>query len=119
MPNNLSPDSNANRRVDVLRCRMDDTGYALKFLARSSASAHVEIMRGERSLINFTVPWDTRRTGYLMSSPSFASKFDAWKGLSAQENVFSKDHSLYKEGDKTESMDALYLCAPGLESIPN
>ena len=119
MPNNLSPDSNANRRLDVLRCRMEDTDYAMKFLARSSASVHVEIIRGDRSLINFTIPWDSRRTGYLMSTPYYASKFDAWKGLSAEENVFSEGHNVFQQSNGETSMDTLYLCAPGLESIPN
>jgi hypothetical protein len=80
MPNRLTKDSNANRRLDILRCRMEDSEYAYRFLAKSpDASVYVEILRGETSLINFTVPWDTRRTGYLMSSPPSASRFDAWK----------------------------------------
>ena len=63
MPNRLSGDSNANRRLDVLRCPMEETEHALKFFARSSAHVHVEILRGRnfRSLINFTVPWDSDR----------------------------------------------------------
>ena len=121
MPNNLSPDSNANRRLDVLRCRMEDSEYALKFLARSSASVHVEILRGTQSLINFTVPWETRRTGYLLSSPSWATRFDPWKGLDPYENVQALNHVNVSShsSEVSRDIDKLYLCAPGLESIPN
>lgn len=100
IPNNVSPDSNANRRLDVLRCRMEDSTYAYKYLAKSSSSVMVEILRGETSLINFTVPWDTRRTGYLLSSPPSASRFDAWKG--------------YVSGLK-DGYDDVYISSSGFE----
>ena len=108
MPNRLSPDSNANRRLDVLRCKMEDSEYALKFLARSSASVHVEILRGTQSLINFTVPWETRRTGYLLSSPSWATRFDPWKGL-------QDAHEGHHHPDFPEALDRLYIASPGFE----
>ena len=108
MPNRLSQDSNANRRLDVLRCRMEDSEHALRFLARSSASVHVEILRGSVSLINFTVPWETRRTGYLMSAPGWASRFDAWRGLKS-------DHAFHDHPDEQIALDRLHIASPGFE----
>ena len=91
MPNNLSPDSNANRRVDVLRCPLRET-------SQPAGSTHIfiEIMRGDVSLINFTIPWVSRRTGYLLESPKYASNFDFWK----------------------QSGDYLHVCVPGFDTPP-
>lgn len=93
MPNRMTKDSNANRRMDVLRCAIEDADLAYNTLARSpTATVQVEIFRGSKILVAFTVPWDTRRTGYLLSSPDLASRFDAWT-----------------------NQKYLHLCSPGFE----
>lgn len=97
IPNNLSPDSNANRRVDILRCLMRETDTVYRDLKRSSsAEVFVEILRGNQSLIKFKVPWATRRTGYLLSSGPSSSKLDVWK----------------------VDPQYLHICVPGLDTVP-
>ena len=120
MPNKLSPDSNANRRLDVFRCKMRDTAYAQMHYARSALEVHVEILRDSLSLINFTVPWLTRRTGYLMSGPSSASGFDAWRGLDVSAvSAESTEGATASSRLKSSERDTLYICSPGLETIPS
>ena len=86
MPNRLAKDSNMNRRMDILRCLMEGTDIAYDTLARSSSeSVYVDIIRGGHVLISFSIPWDTRRTGFLLSSPALASRFDAW---ATKKNLF-------------------------------
>ena len=93
MPNRMTKDSNANRRMDVFRCALEDVDSAYSALVRSpTAALYVEILRRDSVLISFSVPWDSRRTGYLLSSPDLASRFDAW---SDRRNIF--------------------LCSPGFE----
>eukprot|EP01036_Dinobryon_divergens_P038993 gene38993-51282_t len=94
---------------------MQDTERAYRQLARTSASVSVEILRESVSLINFTVPWDTRRTGYMLSTPpeSGASKFDAWKGYESGSGSGSGVLPGNAGGDR------LHMCVPGLESAPN
>jgi hypothetical protein len=87
---------------------MEHSAHAYLFLARSpQEEVFVEILRGSVSLINFTVPWSTRRTGYLLSSPSEASRLDPWKNIESINN--GSGHSL----------DNLHICVPGLDSAPN
>jgi hypothetical protein len=81
LPNRLTSDSNANRRLDIFRCPIAEAAAAYQNYARSSHELHVEILRNETSLINFTVPWDTRRAGYLLTHPPQSSRLDSWGGF--------------------------------------
>lgn len=97
MPNNLSPDSNANRRVDILRCPMRNTkSSSIDIINSSTASVYVEIYRGNTSLIKFKVPWATRRTGYLLTSIPTSSKINVW----------------------SNTRQYLHICVPGLDTVP-
>ena len=113
MPNRLTIDSNANRRLDILRCPMEHSAHAYLFLARSpQEEVFVEILRGSVSLINFTIPWSTRRTGYLLSSPSDASRLDPWKNIESTPKIIAdKGSSKFSFG----MLEDVYLCSPGFE----
>lgn len=102
IPNQLTPDANANRRLDILRCPIWNPQYAYQHLANSSEHLHVEIIRDTESLVKFKVPWKLRKTGYMLTTPPHASELDLWKG------------SPYSS--KPSKMDELHMCVPGIES---
>ena len=108
VPNRLTPDSNANRRLDVFRCKMEDTESAYMNLARTSQEMRIEILRGDFSLISFKIPWGSRKTGYMLDEPNDqkVTIFDPWKG-------FNKS----TPGNWTH--DRLYMCVPGWEDTPS
>jgi len=111
VPSRLTPDSNSNRRMDIFRCKMEDTEHAYMHLARSpDAYVTVEILRDEEPLLAFRVPWRTRTAGYMLETPTHletsASRLDPWKGF----DVSNPGHW---------SHDRLYMCVPGLETAPS
>ena len=108
VPNNLTPDKNANKRLDILRCKMQNTEHAYMNLANTSHVMKVEIIRGNFSLMKFRVPWGVRATGFMLDTPDnqIASRFDPWKGFN-------------KSTPGVWTHDKLYMCVPGLEDIPS
>ena len=107
MPNSLTPDRNANRRVDIMRCKMRNSMNLYRLMPQSNESVFVEILRDNIQLFEFSIPWKTRRTGYSLSSPDMASSFDAWKAF----NPTASDVLPGSVGG-----DRLYMCVPGVES---
>ena len=108
IPNDLTPDSNSNRRFDILRCKMQNTKEAYMTLAGSTSEyVYVEIMQGSKTLIKYKIPWSTRSTGYMLSPPyedrnanEKFSRFDYWKGFNrSTPGVWTHDH--------------VYMCVPG------
>jgi hypothetical protein len=117
----LTPDVNANRRLDVMRCKMRD-GKALYMqqLPRSEEKVAVEVLRGNVTLIRYGVPWSSRVQSSLMSQPAgrsgagkkgtienpMASTFDPWRGFDAS-------------NPEAIMMDKIHMCVPGLDSPPS
>jgi Glycosyltransferase family 92 len=105
VPNKLTPDGNANRRLDTFRCKMQDSQNAYMSLARTSENVLVEILRETKPIISFKVSWKTRAQGYSITSPVNASTFDMWKGFDKAQ-----------PGNWTH--DRVHMCVPGLDSPP-
>jgi hypothetical protein len=108
IPNKLTPDSNANKRLDILRCKMENTEHAYLNYAGSSEELRVEILRGNFSLMRFRIPWKARKTGFMLSEP---------------ENIMSTTHDAWKGFNRTDlgnwTHDRLYMCVPGWEDKPS
>lgn len=105
LPNALTPDGNANKRIDIIRCKMESIMHIYKDLIHSDNFLLAQISRGNVVLFDIKIPWKTRRIGLGQFSPSFASSFDAWKGYHPIPN---------DPNDKT--VDNLYMCVPGVQS---
>jgi hypothetical protein len=84
LPNRLSSDVNSNRRLDVLRCPIRDSRNASNLMRYSDHEIQVEIIADHVSLVKFSIPWKTRRTGYMLSSPPRGCLMDAWRGKPSQ-----------------------------------
>ena len=110
MPNRLTVDANANQRVDVLRCPLSNPEalYREYASADSTAELTVDIIRGNVTLISFTVPWGRRKTGFLLSTPRSASRLDPWKGASRT--------SAAPPGEENE--DLVHVCVPATNQHP-
>ena len=103
MPNRLTTDPSSNRLLDIMRCPIIASESAHD-LVHSDSLLTVEIIKGNASIIAFHVPWKTRRTGFLLSSPKAASQLEVWKGynnISGIENFPEKS-----------KMDELHICVP-------
>lgn len=110
LPNRLTSDSNANRLLDVVRCPVKNSRGAYEEFAGSNTSVSVTILRGNVSLATFTVPWKTRRTGYLLSNSQAASRVDSWKG-----------HDLILRGANPNShaIDKVHVCVTTSNEEPS
>lgn len=103
IPNRLTPDSNANRRLDILRCKMKRTDLAHSELAGSSESALIEILKGQKCLFRFEIPWSSRRIGHMMETNG-TSLLNPWIGSKLT---------------IANERDDLHMCVPGMESPPD
>ena len=108
VPNSLTEDSNSNKRLDILRCKMEDTESAYMNLAGTSQEMRIEILRGDFSLLSFKIPWADRKTGFMLDTPDdqIVTIFDPWKGFN-------------KSTPGVWTHDRLYMCVPGWEDAPS
>ena len=53
MPNRMTPDGNANKRLDILRCKMDNGEMAYMELDRSIQDHTVEIIKENIVLMKY------------------------------------------------------------------
>lgn len=109
MPNRLTDDSNNNRKLDIMRCPIMDPKIAYTEFAGSSQVLSIKILRGNVPIIEFTIPWSTRKTGFLLSSPPAASNLNSWKGYNTNQ----------KSNSKVEPIDKLHICVPSTDRIPS
>lgn len=110
LPNRLTTDNNANRLLDVMRCPMSDSVKAFLKFANSNGSISVAIIRGKDVISKFSVPWKTRRTGYLQSTSKAASRLDTWKGHYS---------TLDQKTTLKDPVDLLHICIPGSQRKPS
>ena len=110
VPNNISSDSTANQKLDILRCKMQNTEHAYMNMARSNHEMRIEILKGHFSILKFRIPWGQRATGFLLDPPNEkiekVSGFDPWVG-------FNKKYP----GKWTP--DKLHLCVSGWDILPS
>jgi hypothetical protein len=138
MPNRLTSDSNSNRRLDIFRCLLQDSKRAHLELIHTNCAVHVEILRevlfsedhsvdlnipeDQRylSLIKFTVPWITRREGYILSETSKSSNLNAWKGFDYKAAILAEgqEHLNSNYIQKSNNGDSFHLCVGGIAKIP-
>jgi hypothetical protein len=109
MPNRLTDDSHNNRKLDIMRCPIMDPLSAYAEFSGSSQVLSIEILRGNVPIIEFTIPWSTRKTGFLLSSPPAASTLNSWKGYDTNQTLNSKK----------EPIDKLHICVPSTNQIPS
>lgn len=108
LPNRLTPDRNANRLLDILRCPIQDPENVYRDYARGNGSVSVKIIRGKKPLMRFMIPWESRRIGFLASSSKAASHLDSWKG-----HQFSTEKAQTKGGPN--AVDKLHVCIPSVK----
>jgi hypothetical protein len=120
MPNDLSTDNNANKRLLILRCKMESGEDAYMNLARSNEEVSVEIFRETVSLITFTVPWKTRVQSRFLSRPSDRQD-DSSMGTSTnpRSSIFDPWMGFDKSTPGVWQREKLFMCVPGLESTVN
>lgn len=114
MPNRLTSDSNANRRLDIFRCKMNNINNEFKDLIRSNHAVHVTIINNNSTVVNFTIPWNSRSTGYLLNSPPSIGKFDVWKGYDADLSLMSNPKFI-----PNTKGEAVYVCVSGVRQLPS
>jgi hypothetical protein len=73
VPNSLSIDDSFNSKLDIFRCELHHTMPDYSHLFSSNQSVQIQLMRRLRngnmfSLLNFSVPWLSRRVGYMQVS---------------------------------------------------
>ena len=117
MPNDLSTDMNANKRLLILRCKMESGEDAYMNLARSNEEIAVEIFRETVSLVTFIVPWKTRVQSRFLSRPSDRQD-DASMGTSKnpRSSIFDPWMGFDKSTPGVWQREKLFMCVPGLES---
>jgi hypothetical protein len=139
IPNALSADNSFNGVVDIFRCDIyESMNSTFGQLSASKHSLQVQLMRQKRntrfdSLLNFSVPWRTRRTGFMHHhgnnfeySPS-PSKIDGdvhtnRRHIEEQLHI-RNEHLAFSKWDpwgraNDESHSPIYLCLSGKTGSP-
>lgn len=108
VPNKQTPDSNANKRLDILRCKINDAESAYMNLAGTSHEMLIEVLRGDFSLMSFRIPWSIRKVGFMFDEPSnlVVTKYDPWKGFN-------------KSTPGVWTPDRMHMCVGGWEDVPS
>jgi hypothetical protein len=108
IPTNISKVYFGSVGIDVFQCDMQNTFHSFDSLYISNMSVSVEIYKGDLLLLSFTVPWRTRRTGYMLTTsvstqdPSLLStSFNPWKNYNSDKNSQIQQH--------VSNTDSLYL----------
>jgi len=114
-PNHEALDPNSSRRLDILRCKINNSKQAYLDLARKEDKMMIEIYREDDALIKFDIPWSSRVQSSYLNRPTnqgggsdnpIGTIFDPWKGFN-------------RETPGVWTRDALYMCVPGLETTPS
>ena len=103
MPNMLTADPSANRLLDILRCPLMESQAAYRSFANSNGSIYTEIIKGNATIAEFTVPWKSRQTGFLLSHSRAATTVDAWRG---------HELTMDDRSSVVEAIDKLHICIP-------
>ena len=137
MPNRMTPDNDANNRLDIMRCKMADAQQTYMDLARSAHEVTVEIFREELSLIKFSVPWSTRIQSRYLDHPNdpapkgdrseFKGDRSEFKGDAGSGNPKGSSKSPWastfdpwmgfnKSTPGEWKREKLFMCVPGMDS---
>jgi hypothetical protein len=98
VPNALSLDDSFNQKIDIFRCDMRDIVPNYAHLITSNQSVQVHLLRPLRSgrvssLLNFSIPWRTRRVGYMQQSAelTFQPSSPSSSGSKSADNSFIRE----------------------------
>lgn len=108
MPNRLTGQPAANRLLDILRCPLTDSWEAFNKYAHTNEELSVDIVRGNNTIMTFTVPWRSRKTGFLVSNSLAGSQLDGWSNQC--------DHAT---SSSITPLDLVHVCVPGSDKEPN
>lgn len=107
LPNRQSSDSNSNRRYDIFRCPISNSLELYQnYIHHGVTNLTVEIYRESTQLVKFNIPWKTRRSGFLVTTPRYASKFDPWKNYNDNHNNINHDNNNLQSNHKSD----FYIC---------
>ena len=107
VPNRLTTDSNFNRRLDVLRCRLRDSESLYSSLANTDAFLTVTVQKDGVGVLKYSVSWRRRATGFMLEPVMGTdSLHPPWKGFDP-----------LRPGVWTH--DDVYMCVPGVELLPS
>lgn len=109
LPNRLALYPHSNRQLDILRCPIQDAVNASNALSDSNHEIQVEIQWNSQMILNFTIPWITRRTGYILDSKS-KQTHKSWKPRNAEP---------FPPTQNKEWKPVVHLCMPGTRLMPS
>lgn len=127
IPNNLASSASENEKLDVLRCKMEDSQTLYTTLARSDQQISVEIFRENTSLIRFSVPWKTRVQSSFLALPhdtivthsSSKLEFPKFSSKNPRASVFDPWMGYDKSTPGVWKREKLFMCVPGMDSLPS
>ena len=108
MPNRLTSQPAANRLLDILRCPLRDSWEAFNKYAHTNEELYVDIVRGNSTIMTFSVPWKSRKTGFLVANSLTGSQLDGWS-----------NQCDYATSSSITPLDLVHVCVPGSDKEPN
>ena len=127
IPNNLGSRPSDNEILDILRCKMEDAQTAYSTLAGTDKHIYVEIFREKTSLIQFSVPWNSRVQSSFLAHPhdtfTTHSSSEIKVLLSSSKNprasVFDPWMGFNKSTPGVWKREKLFMCVPGMDVPPS
>ena len=133
IPSSLSLDSTFNSKFDIFRCEIMNCAPG-EYLISSNLSLEVKLLRYKKPntwspLLNFSVPWKSRRVGYMHEPPGISSN-SALLAMASNNPRFQSKIFSSIEGDlsfsnwnpwrwREDKSLHVYLCVRGIKSSPN
>jgi hypothetical protein len=127
IPSNLASSASENEKLDVLRCKMDDSQTLYTTLARSDQQVSVEIFRENTFLIRFLVPWKTRVQSTFLALPHDTTvthsnsnlEFPKFGSKNPRASVFDPWMGYDENAPGVWKREKLFMCVPGMDSPPS
>ena len=90
--------------------------HSISQFVDSNSLLVVDIIRGNYTITRFSIPWKTRRTGFMLSQPDEASHLDAWKNSEISSLYDNSSRNIYLDREKSP---IVHLCVPGISKPVN
>jgi hypothetical protein len=117
IPNRLAYDANENKLIEIVRCRLANPLNAFREFSGTHESVYVELFHSTVLIANFSIPWSSRKAGFMLDQYPGSSTVDSWRGYDTLPND-SANHVNSTTADVAVHPVVAHLCVPGLYRVP-
>ncbi|RYH29751.1 hypothetical protein EON65_07410 [archaeon] len=106
VPSSATVDHNANYRAEILRCLLpsEESARYVQYAGNKSVSVEVELIKNNKALIKFQVPYESRITGYMSFSTNSVAE---WQNIDEDYEEKPGAIEMSNQGDAISSISSI------------